>query len=46
MALKAVAVEPRQYATGVVTVGALGKAFTVTVIVALGPSQLFAVWDT
>ena len=47
VAVRGVAVAPRQYVTGVVTAGAIGKAFTVTTISALGPSQLLPfVWLT
>ena len=46
VALKAVAVAFWQYVTGLVAIGAVGKAFTVTVIVALGPAQVFVVWLT
>ena len=47
VAVKAVAVAPSQYVTGVVTVGADGGAFTVTAIAALGLSQPAAdVWLT
>ena len=35
-----------QYVTGVVTPGAAGKAITITVMEARGPSQLFTVWLT
>ena len=44
-AVKAVAVAFWQYVTGVVTVGA-GVTFMVTVINALGPSQVAIVWLT
>ena len=44
-AVKAVAVAFWQYVTGVVTVGA-GVTFIVTVIDALGPSQVAMVWLT
>jgi hypothetical protein len=45
VAVRGTAVSPWQYVTGVVTVGASGKAFTVTVISALGLSQPI-VWLT
>ena len=45
VAVKAVAVAFWQYVTGVVTVGA-GVTFMVTVIDALGPSQVAMVWLT
>ena len=40
VALSAAAVAPWQYITDEVTVGAAGVGFTVTVIAALGPSQV------
>ena len=46
VALSALAVALWQYVTGVVTVGAAGVAFTVTVIEARGLSQLLTVWLT
>ena len=45
VAVKAVAVTFWQYVTGVVTVAA-GVTFIVTVIDALGPSQVAMVWLT
>jgi hypothetical protein len=42
VAVSGTAVAPWQYGTGDVTAGASGKAFTVTTISALGPSQLLA----
>jgi hypothetical protein len=46
VAVKATAVAPWQYVTGEVTVGAAVVAVTVTVIAALGLSQLLADWLT
>ena len=46
VAVNAVAVAFWKYVTGDVTVGAAGKALTVTTITVLGPSQPFAVWLT
>jgi len=43
--VRGTAISPWQYVTGVVTVGASGKAFTVTVISALGLSPPI-VWLT
>ena len=46
VAESAAAVAFWQYATGLVTVGVVGVAFTVTVIDALGPSPQDVVWLT
>ena len=47
VAVKAIGVALRQYTKAVAdTVGAAGKATTLTVIVALGPSHLPRVWLT
>ena len=46
VAVSAVVVAPWQYTTGVVTVGAAGVVFIVTVIGALGLSHVPDVWLT
>ena len=46
VAVNAVAVWLRQYSTGVATIGGVGKATTVTVIISLVLSQPFTVWLT
>ena len=46
VAVKTGAVTPGHMAAGSVTVGAAGVGLIVVVIVALGPSQPFTVWDT